>query len=80
MILHNSTLKFEVKCEVKERTILLSFIVIKNDIEKLIVINVYVPCDSAVPLGFIESVYDKMYEIIDNHTDVFRVFGGSSLH
>ena len=52
-----------------------AIIVIKNDIEKLIVINVYVPCDSAVPLGFIESVYDKMYEIMENHTDAFLVFG-----
>ena len=54
----------------------LAIVVIENDIEKFIVANVYVPCDSVAGLVFIESVYDKLYEIMDRHTDAFLIMGG----
>ena len=33
-------------------------------------------CDSAAALVFMESAYDKIYEIMDNHTDAFLILGG----
>jgi exonuclease III len=50
--------------------------VIENDIEKFIVVNVYCPCDSVLAKSFIESVYDKIYEVMDRHPDAFLILGG----
>jgi exonuclease III len=51
-------------------------VVIENDTEKLIVVNVYCPCDSTLAKTFMESVYDKIYEIMDRHPDAFLIMGG----
>ena len=50
-------------------------VVIKND-EKLIIVNVYVPCDPVVAKAFMETVYDKVYETMDRHPDAFLIMGG----
>ena len=50
---------------------------VENDIEKLIVVNVYVPCEPVVALEFMESVYGKVYEM-DKHTDDFLIMGRDS--
>ena len=52
---------------------------VKNDIEKLIVVNVYVPCEPVVALEFMESVYGKVYEM-DKHTDDFFIREGIPMH
>ena len=44
--------------------------------QQLIVANVYVPCDPTCGVDFLEMVYDKLYEIMDKHEDVFLIIGG----
>ena len=34
--------------------------VVKGEIEKLIVVNVYVPCDPVITLDFMGTAYDKI--------------------
>ena len=46
------------------------------DLEKLIVANVYVPCDPTIALEFMEKVYDKLCEIMDRHEDAFLILVG----
>ena len=41
--------------------------VVKGEIEKLIVLNVYVPCDPVIEIEFMGTVYDKIY---DSWTDM----------
>jgi exonuclease III len=53
-----------------------ALVVLENEIEKLIVANIYAPCDPAIAMGFIESVYDKLYEVMDRHEDGFLIMGG----
>ena len=50
--------------------------VLESDVIKVIVANVYCPNDHVESKLFMESVYDKMYEIMDRHTDAFIVLGG----
>ena len=50
--------------------------VVKGEIEKLIVVNVYVPCDPVIALEFMGTVYDKIYELMDKHEDAFLIIGG----
>ena len=54
----------------------LAIAVLKNDIEKLIEVNVYVPCDTNIGMDFMVSDYDKIFEILDKHQDAFLIMGG----
>ena len=38
---------------------------------KPIIANLYVPCDPVSALAFMETAYDKIYEVMDSHTDAF---------
>ena len=49
---------------------------IENDLEKIIVVNIYAPCDPVRALKFMESIYDKINEVMDRHEDAFVVLGG----
>ena len=50
--------------------------VLESDIIKVIVANVYCPNDHVDSKVFMENVYDKIYEIMDRHTDAFLILGG----
>jgi exonuclease III len=50
--------------------------VFENDLEKIIVENVYVPCDPTIAIEFMEGVYVKLYEVMDRHVDAFLIMGG----
>ena len=50
--------------------------VLESDVIKVIVANVYCPNDHVESKIFMENVYDKMYEVMDRHTDAFIVLGG----
>ena len=50
--------------------------VLESDIIKVIVANVYCPNDHVASKVFMENVYDKIYEIMDRHTDAFFILGG----
>ena len=39
-------------------------------------LNVYVPCDPVKAKEFMETVYDKIFEIMDSHPDGFLILGG----
>ena len=54
----------------------LAIAVIENDLEKIIVDNIYAPCDPAAALILMGTVYDKLFEIMDRHEDAFIVMGG----
>ena len=58
----------------------LAIAVIENELEKLIMANVYVPCDPVVAFGFKESVYDKLYDVMDRHADAFLIMGGGDFN
>ena len=60
----------------KDNASRLAIVVLAKDNEKLIVANVYAPCDSVLALAFMVSVYDKVYEIMDSHPDAFLIMGG----
>ena len=38
--------------------------VVKNNLEKLIIVNIYAPCDPVLAIEFMGLVYNKVYEII----------------
>ena len=48
-------------------------IVIENDRLKTIVVNVYCHNDHRDSYTFIEKVYDKIYELMDEHPDAFVI-------
>ena len=45
----------------------MAVVVIENDIMKSIIVNVYCPNDHRASLGFMEKVYDKIFEVMDKH-------------
>ena len=50
--------------------------VLESEIIKVIVANVYCLNDHVASMVFMENVYDKIYEIMDRHTDAFLILGG----
>ena len=49
---------------------------LESDNLKVIVGNVYCPNDHEASKDFMEMVYDKIFEIVDRHTDAFLILGG----
>ena len=54
----------------------LAFAVIESDIIKVRVANVYCPNDHVISNTLMESVYARLYEVMDRHEDAFLVLGG----
>ena len=40
---------------------------------KLIIVNLYVPCDAIHAIKFMETVYDKLNLVMDDHADAFQI-------
>jgi exonuclease III len=53
-----------------------SYVIIKNNIVKLLVVNIYIPNDHRVALSFIEEVYLKIHEILNKNADCNVILGG----
>jgi exonuclease III len=53
-----------------------SFLVIKNNSTKLIIVNIYVPNDHKEAITFIEDVYSKIIEIQNRYPEHYVIIGG----
>ena len=67
---------FETILEARDKIGRQSFVVIKNALVKLLIVNVYVPNDHRQAIGFIEEVYLKIHEILNLHADCQLILGG----
>ena len=54
----------------------MAIVVLEKGNDKLIVVNLYVPCDPLHAMEFMEMVYDKLYLVMDEHADAFLIMGG----
>jgi exonuclease III len=53
-----------------------NYIVISNELVKLLIVNIYVPNDHREALSFFEEVYLKIHEILNEHSDCQIIMGG----
>ena len=74
MILYGNT--YECIEESKDDAGRFAIAVLESDIVKLVVANVYCPNDHVHSKVFMESVYDKIYDVMDRHGDAFLILGG----
>ena len=54
----------------------MAIVVVEKGNEKLIIVNLYVPCDATHAIKFMEMVYDKLNHIMNDHADAFLIMGG----